>query len=368
MSVFKRTIRGKKSRNYCFEFTDEHGVLRRRASGTSDKRLAEQLLRKEVNRVREATSGLVDPADARFRDESRKLISEHVADYVAACEGRGDDEEAIRGKKRALAWFVSVVGEQLSEVRADNFDARLAGLTEEGLSARTVNLRLAQARALYNWLVRNGRVRSNPLVVIPRRNELADRRLIRRVLTPKETSSLIAVARAQAETFKVARVRVAWYLLPLLAGARRSDMERMRWADFELAGKTPTWTVRKGKAKHRVDRLPLHPELVAELNRIKPPETHPTAHVFPHIVANGTRVRDFQKAGIVADKPEGRADLHSLRHTFATRLVLAGCAPVRLKFLMRHAKIETTMAYYTHLSVADLAEGIALLPGVEGVS
>jgi hypothetical protein len=48
-------------------------------------------------------------------------------------------------------------------------------------------------------------------------------------------------------------------------------------------------TIRGGKAKQREDVVPLMPELLVELQRVRPADAMPTAKVFPHAVTNLTR-------------------------------------------------------------------------------
>lgn len=367
MSVYKRTVRGRPTRNYYFDFVDEEGRKRTLSSGTSDKRLAERIKRQRVDRVRSIREGLLDPTQERLREEADKPLRAHVQDYLAACRGRGDAPKWVEEKDRALRWFLDVVGDRgLAGIRADEVDARLAAESEGGASARTVNLKLEVACAFLNWAFRNGRLAANPLRVLQRRNQMLDRRHPRRVLTEEETQRLIRVAREQASKVPGAETRPLWYLFPLLAGLRRGDMMRMPWADLDLDADQPTLTIRGGKARKREDVLPLHPDLVRELRAIRPRTALPAAPVFPTAVTHSTRRADFRRAGIVEKTEEGHADLHSLRHTYGTRLAERGVPPATLQRLMRHASIQMTMAYYVHLDTAALSGGLGVLPGVEG--
>ncbi len=367
MSIYKRTVRGKPSRNYYIDYVDSQGKQKTVSSGTSDKRLADQIKRKLVDRARSVRSGLVDPSEERFRDESDKPLKLHVADYMAACEGRGDSSAWISEKQRHLDWFQEAVGHAaLRNIRPDEFDTRLAALTEAGLSARTVNLKLEASSAFLAWCVRNGRLRSNPLRIIQKRNQTLDVRRKRRVLSAEEVRALIAVARTQAAKVPGAVTRPLWYMFPLLAGLRRGDLERMRWRDLDFDSQPPTLTIRGGKAKRRVDVLPLHAELQRELRAIKPHDALPSAPVFPTTVTHVTRRADFKRAEIAPKTDDGYADLHSLRHTFGTRLAERGVAPAKLQRLMRHATIELTMRFYVHLDVQALDEGLSHLEGLEG--
>ena len=55
-------------------------------------------------------------------------------------------------------------------------------------------------------------------------------------------------------------------------------------------------------------------------------------------------------------------DLHSLRHTCATRLARAGWPMAKLQRFMGHQDPRTTQRYYDHLEVEDLEASLGLLP------
>ena len=129
-------------------------------------------------------------------------------------------------------------------------------------------------------------------------------------------------------------------------------------------------TITGGKAKRRVDRLPLHPELIQEIRRVRPRTVLPSAPVFPEAVSNATRKADYRRAGIEEVNERGEhADLHALRTTYGTRLALSGVTPVVHQRLMRHSTYELTARYYVRLGLGDLqTRGLDLMPGVEGTS
>lgn len=52
---------------------------------------------------------------------------------------------------------------------------------------------------------------------------------------------------------------------------------------------------------------------------------------------------------------------HKARHTFATKGAKAGISQVVLQHLLGHASYETTADYYTHIDLAQLADGIELI-------
>jgi integrase len=56
------------------------------------------------------------------------------------------------------------------------------------------------------------------------------------------------------------------------------------------------------------------------------------------------------------------AVIHALRHTCCTRLIRGGMALPKVMLWMGHRDVHTTMRY-THMAVADLVEGVALVSG-----
>jgi len=76
----------------------------------------------------------------------------------------------------------------------------------------------------------------------------------------------------------------------------------------------------------------------------------------------GSPIGDVKTAFLKAVKRAGipRCRFHDLRHTFATRLVLAGVDLATVKELMGHASISTTMRY-AHPSPPHKREAVARL-------
>jgi integrase len=88
------------------------------------------------------------------------------------------------------------------------------------------------------------------------------------------------------------------------------------------------------------------------------PEPH-TGHVFRY---RGLPIKDTKTAFLKAVKRAGipPCRFHDLRHTAATRLVLAGVDLATVKELLGHASISTTMRY-AHPSPPHKREAVARL-------
>ena len=79
------------------------------------------------------------------------------------------------------------------------------------------------------------------------------------------------------------------------AGLRKGDLKRLIWADIDLEHNTIT--VRDGKSNH-TDVIPMHPQLAEELKcQQDAAMATPKAKVFPDVVTDRTRQKDFATGG-----------------------------------------------------------------------
>ncbi|MBL9149470.1 MAG: site-specific integrase [Phycisphaerae bacterium] len=251
----------------------------------------------------------------------------------------------------------------------------MRALLSDGKSARTANFARQIIVAFGSWMVKTGRADTNQFRSVQTLDERKDRRRRRRALTPEELARLLDVARS--------RGREAWYLAAALAGLRRGDLMRLRWADVDFDN--ATIVIRTGKAK-REDFLPLHPQLAEALKDLREANRAlPATKVFPVAVTSRTVLFDFHRAGLAKwESIEGRedadgnpiqrlttrdaagtfVDLHALRTTLGTMLARSGVAPQVTKQIMRHADSRTTDKHYVALRLTDAADALLALPKI----
>jgi integrase len=97
-------------------------------------------------------------------------------------------------------------------------------------------------------------------------------------------------------------------------------------------------TIKAEHSKNRKEgRLPLNAVALTTLAAIKPPQAE--GRVFGYHSPSETFSRAAKCAGLPG------VSCHTLRHTFATRLVVAGVPLGVVKELMRHSSINMTMRY-----------------------
>jgi integrase len=357
----------KRGEQWVAQFFDGAGDRRQVSTKTSDRRAAERILAKLEAEAALRREGVIDARADGFATGERTPLATHVENYLAHCQAAGMDELHVENKRLHLARFRDDSKLlRLSEVTAEAVSRFLRSLTvpklndakatvRKAVSARTVNAHRADIIAFIAWTERNGLTPDKRLSgLVPKLDENADRRKVRRALTSEELGRLIGVAEG--------RGRAAWYLAAIHAGLRRGDLVGLTWGDIDFAA--ASLTIRDGKSK-RTDVLPMHEQLAAALKAMRPTNALPSARVFPVAVTNEDRRADFVEAKIPLVDAEGRtADLHALRTTLGTRLALQGIAPQLAQRLMRHGDYRTTLKHYTALQLVDTAAALAKLPDI----
>jgi integrase len=178
-------------------------------------------------------------------------------------------------------------------------------------------------------------------------------------------------------------------LTTILTGARVGEITGLTWADVDLgAGKlqirrSVSWAKPRGqketearfykpKTKGSLRTVPMLPELTAALKRWKL-QCPPTPHnlVFPS--SDGTPKHrstithdGLRPALTAAGLP--MVGLHSLRHTLASTLLMAGRTAPEVAKLCGHAGPDVTNRVYAHWLKGDQhAEALAALGGGDSV-
>lgn len=176
-----------------------------------------------------------------------------------------------------------------------------------------------------------------------------------RFLDFEEADQLLAAAQAEPEWY-------AMILAGLKTGLRHGELIALRWRDLgseHLTVKRALWRGKVGTPKSGKERsVPIHPLLADVLSE----QPRRGELIFcnrdgGHLTSNMTKEpirRAFRRARLAA------AGWHTLRHTFASHLVMRGVPLKVVQELLGHANIQTTMRY-AHLTPAMHRDAIALL-------
>jgi len=163
----------------------------RRSLGTRDKGVAEQLARRLLDREERRAAGLLDPAE----EQQARPLADHITDFESTLRSRGSSDSHLRDRMGCLKEFVTATGASwLKDVESARVARWLTDLKGSGLAARSVNRRLQAIRQFARWCVGARRMAYDPLVGLKPLNEAADRRHVRRALSPEELARLLDAA------------------------------------------------------------------------------------------------------------------------------------------------------------------------------
>jgi integrase/recombinase XerC len=216
----------------------------------------------------------------------------------------------------------------------------LASLGTRRLARATVARKAAALRAYFSWLLRQGRIGSDPARSL--RAPSGGGRLPR-VLSGGEVSSLLDVPAASALERRDAAVLELLYA----AGLRVSELCGLDRGDVDLSGRTVTVLGKGGKQR----RVPIHDTAVAALRAwfedgraelAGPPEA-------AFVNQRGARLGPRDVRRILDRRAATPTHPHALRHTYATHLLDGGADLRVVQELLGHASLATTQVY-THVS------------------
>ncbi|WP_206478125.1 tyrosine-type recombinase/integrase [Halomonas sp. KRD171] len=220
--------------------------------------------------------------------------------------------------------------------------------------------------------------------------ELADAGVERRYLEPAEVDSLfLGLDMYQEEKRKQRRSTRAhgkaylpdldkidyvdhvkpWILFMYYTGFRPGDIAGLRWEHINLPFKTVRKTIEKTAHHHpEPQTFPLSSSVVEVLATWHQQQGKPKSGL---VFANPLTGKRFDRTAMqkpwarvraFAKLPSGLV-LYTLRHNFASQLVMAGADLLAVSKLMAHSDIQTTIQHYAHLRpdhTRDIVEAFAL--------
>lgn len=210
--------------------------------------------------------------------------------------------------------------------------------SEGGTKPSTINTELNTIKAALNRAVALGYLPRNPCREV---KKLKMSRKQVRFLSGEEVRKLL----------EVGNVRMGPIVETLLyTGLRRDELAHLAWADVDLQRRVIAVQAKEGwhPKDYEVRHIPMAPrlhELIKSLPRKDCPWVFSTKNGGPHL--GHILSRDFRKL-VRACGVKG-ASLHTLRHTFASHLVMRGTDIYTVQKLLGHSSIKTT-EIYAHLA------------------
>lgn len=253
---------------------------------------------------------------------------------------------------------------RLDRIAKEHIDQLVTRWSSEGFAPKTINTRLGTVRRLLSLAVE-----WDILSRVPRFTFLKPAEEKPRFLTDEEAATLVEAAQPQWRTMVIVALRT---------GLRIGELRGLQWGDVDLnrrviqvrrtdpGRRTLDATSPKGNRERTV---PLTSDAVAALESVKPEKTTATVFVWPALLRRQgeTRSRARSEKGcyhgiMFAATAAKLVDVgwHTLRHTYASHLVMRGI-PIRLiQQWLGHASVKETEKY-SHLAPAHGHEGIDIL-------
>jgi integrase len=340
-----------------------------------------------------------------------------AAEQLAATVSQGSDPHAERKASRAkkarakhetLGGFIELKysewalshqrrGAETLQLLKSNFESvlykrKLAAITawdiqkwrsdkdKEGLKPTTVNRRVTTLKAVLNKAVEWDVIASNPLQKIKplkvdsktrvRYLSRREEQLLRGALDEREQE--LRDGRLSGNEWRETRGRellapidayFADYLKPIVVlalntGLRRGELFNLSWSDVDLTKRMLTVegsTAKSGQTRY----VQLNTEAVKLLRHWQAQSSSPL--VFPSPIT-GKRLNNIKRSWGMLKERAGVTGFrfHDLRHTFASKMVMAGVDLYTVKELMGHSTIQMTERY-AHLAPEHKASAVERL-------
>ncbi len=325
-------------------YSDAQGK-RRRINFGSVKADAVARLNKVIRERDLQRAGMINEVDWRVL-----RIDSLVDRYLSSLERREVAAEYVRNSRTNLAQIVAHMKlRRAGDCTPDGVEKYMDDMRKQGYSNSIIFARVACLARVYRYA-------KLPWVRVPMpKLGRAYQKRNARALTTDEQELLIA------EALRVDQVKGTMVLFLLDTGARHGEARKVRWSDI----KDDSVLLRASNTKTKQARtIPLSTRLAAAIEAL--PRTCP--YVFPRrdgrtpmpgAAAFTQWLQNRARAlGIPLKTREGVLHTHALRHTFATRLAIAGVPIQQAQYLTGHKNVNTLLAIYTHLQGGDLRSAI----------
>jgi len=227
----------------------------------------------------------------------------------------------------------------------------IKGYTRRGARSLTINFELKVLTTLFNVAIDWGYLKENPTRKV-KRLKLTDSKQAR-FLSEKECQRLLAAC--PCDLYPI-------YFTFLNTGMRKSELEHLEWTDIDFR-RRKIKIQRKDfwQPKSTPREIPMNDRMyeLLKAHREDNQQGLKSKFVFPHTDGGKIKTKLRERLIQIADKAKIKdlTKLHTLRHTFASHLVMKGVDLPTVKKLMGHSDIQTTMIY-AHLAPDHLADAV----------
>ena len=311
------------------------GKRYRKSTGTSDRKQAELILKKIEVDIASGKFGIDD------FNQREVLFGEFIDKYLVFSKATKARNTFLLDE-RALKLFRSFWGEgQLGSILPRDIEAyKIARL--DSVKPSSVNVELKHLKSAFETAVRWEMLESNPFRKVKLLKVKGNN--FPKFFTKEEVAVMLSCIPEGA--FK------ALILFYLYTGCRRNEALDLKWGDVDLEEKTVTFLMTKSGLSRVVpfngELYPVLQGLPRDGERVFPFKPDYVTHQFKKIV--------------LASGIENATNLHvhSLRHTYASHLVMAGVDIKTVSELLGHSSVKVT-EMYAHLMPNHLKASVERL-------
>jgi integrase len=222
--------------------------------------------------------------------------------------------------------------------------------TRKGARAHTINFEIGALKTIFNQGIKWGYVKENPTGKV-KKLKVNDARPVR-FLTHEECQQLLNAC--PEDMYPI-------YATFLYTGMRKAELENLEWDDVDFErGKIRIRRKESWQPKTGEREIPMSDLVARLLSDLYDRRLDRSTYVFADPKTGGKIRAKLREKLIRIAQQAGIPDLtkvHTLRHTFASHLVMKGVDLPTVQKLMGHSDIQTTMIY-AHLAPDHLAEAV----------
>ena len=338
-------VRSSGSRTFALRYRDSYGRQRQYKIGNAADISCDKA-RKEALKIKSRVVVGDNPSEARQAKRAVPTIEALSKDYLEYVKtykrSHGNDERALRN--HILPKYGRM---KLDEVEQAEVAAWLKSKVDAGYTPATVNgwhvVMSHMYRMAKKWKIPGGE--ADPMIGL---KHFQANNARERYLSADEIKAVMAAI----ETSENPQLK---HIIPLLllTGARKQELLKAQWKDFDLEQRR--WRIpntKSGRARH----VPLSKAAINVINRL------PRWDKCPWLVPNPSTkkpYKDIFHCWNTARKKAGIEDVrvHDLRHSCASNLINSGQSLYIVGQLLGHARVTTT-ARYSHLSQETLLAAV----------
>lgn len=273
---------------------------------------------------------------------------------------------------------------KLSEITRERIMAWRADLNADPMKVNTKNGIFRELRALMNYAAAHDLIPKSPLAGIkPFRDAYKETASVKiRYYTKEEYGKFIGEVKKRAERIGTVSAwgAYAFFRLAYLTGARKGEINALRWSDIDgtflwvrrsvtqkLKGEK--WVETPPKNESSVRRLRMPEQLVKDLDEHRERQKEAGGWNESLFICGGENpIPDTTIEKINGDcaKAAGvkKITIHEFRHSHASLLCNAGVNIKEIARRLGHADVEITLKTYAHLYPTEEERAVSVLTGI----